>query len=111
VGQLTILGLVPQQGAIGTRVTIQGLGFTAIPAGNAVGFNGVSAVVISATANSLVVQVPVGATTGLVTLAVGTSLATSPAPFTVLVLPSITSVSPPLARLGSTGAGRQSASR
>src|SRR6185437_10614115 len=74
---LAILNFTPQQGATGQVVTIQGQGFSTIPSGNSVAFNGTPATVTAATANSLTVAVPSGATTGPITVAVGTSTTTS----------------------------------
>ncbi len=74
----------PASGAVGTQVTVTGLLFAATPAGNTVRFNGVSASVLSATATSLVVVVPAGATTGRIQVTTAGGTGASPAPFTVL---------------------------
>jgi YD repeat-containing protein len=91
---LAILSFTPQQGAIGTTVTLQGQNFSATPGNNIVKFNGVLATVSAATTNSLTANVPSIATTGPITVTVGTSTATSSSNFTVLQLPVITSISP-----------------
>ena len=94
-GQLTIFSLTPQQGRVGSTVMIQGQGFSTTLAENGVRFNGTPAGVISATANSLSVLVPVGALTGPVSVTVGSTTAISPNSFTVLpALPLITSIAP-----------------
>ncbi len=93
VGRLTVLGIVPASGGPGATVVIQGLGFSSTPASNAVRFNGLSATVLSASATQLVVAVPLGATTGSVTVTVGSNTAASPASFTVVPVPVVTSVS------------------
>lgn len=93
-GALTIFNITPQQGGPASTVTIQGQGFSTTPASNAVRFNGVATTVLSATANTLVVVVPSGATTGPVSVTVGNSTATSSNAFTVLPNPAISSVLP-----------------
>jgi YD repeat-containing protein len=69
---LAIFAFTPQQGNIGQAVTIQGQGFSTTPTANSAQFNGTAAQVISATANSIVAVVPPGATTGLISVMVGT---------------------------------------
>src|SRR5579859_2486693 len=97
---LAILNSTPQQGGIGTTVTIQGQNFSTTPSANIVKFNGTPASVTLATANSLTASVPSGATTGPITVTVGTSTATSATNFTVLQIPAITSISPASALQG-----------
>jgi YD repeat-containing protein len=63
---LAILGFSPAQGSIGQTVVIQGQNFSASPSANTVQFNGAAATVTAATANSLTVTVPAGATTDAV---------------------------------------------
>ena len=92
--QLAIFNFNPQQGTIGTSVTIQGQGFSATLSANDVRFNGVAAPVVSATATSLLVTVPPGATTGPISVTVGANTATSSTPFTVLATPVILSINP-----------------
>ena len=53
-----------------------------------------SASVFSATANSLSVQVPAGATSGTISVTVTGNTATSTGSFTVLQVPVVTSISP-----------------
>jgi len=69
---LAILGFSPTQGGAGTTVTIQGQNFSATPTANTVKFNGTTATVTAATANSLTTTVPAGATTGPISVTVGT---------------------------------------
>jgi YD repeat-containing protein len=80
---LTILNFTPQSGPVGQNVTIQGQGFSTTPSANAVQFNGVTAVVSAATANSLTVTVPSAATTGLISVTVSGQSASSSTAFTV----------------------------
>jgi YD repeat-containing protein len=91
---LAIFGFSPAQGSAGQTVVIQGQNFSTTPIANTVQFNGTAATVAAATANSLTVTVPTGATTGLISVTVGTSTANSSSNFTVLAIPVITSVSP-----------------
>jgi YD repeat-containing protein len=60
---LAMLGFTPASGPVGTTVLIQGQGFSTTPASNTVQFNGVNATVTAATATTLTVTVPSGATT------------------------------------------------
>jgi YD repeat-containing protein len=99
---LAIFAFTPQQGNIGQTVTIQGQGFSATPSANSVQFNGTAAQVISATANSIVAAVPPGATTGLISVTVGTQTATSSTNFTIVPAPVITLLSRKSALLGVT---------
>lgn len=101
-GALAILNFTPSQGPIGQTVTIQGEGFSTTPGSNTVQFNGTAATVAAATAISLTVTVPSGATTGPISVAVGTATTTTSSNFTVLQIPTITSVNPNFASQGST---------
>jgi YD repeat-containing protein len=98
---LAILNFTPSQGPVGTRVTLQGQGFSATPSENTVSFNGTGAAVLSATQTSLVVTVPPGATTGPIAVTVAGNTATSDRRFSVLPTPEITSVMPSVALAGS----------
>jgi YD repeat-containing protein len=90
---LQLFNFTPAQGGPGTLVTIQGQGFSTIPSGNTVRFGAVVAPVVSAATNMLIVTVPVGATSGPVSVTVDADTATSTNSFTVLALPQITSLS------------------
>lgn len=92
--QLTILGFSPSRGGLGTLVTIEGIAFASKAADNSVSFNGVQASVTSASANTLIAQVPAGALSGPITVSIASNTATSASSFTVLALPIITSVIP-----------------
>src|SRR6266699_864391 len=89
---LAIFSFSPAQGSVGQTVAIRGQNFSAAPSANTVKFNGTTATVSAATANSLPVTVPAGATTGLISVTVGTATANSSTNFTVLAIPVITSV-------------------
>ena len=70
--------LDPAVGTPGTVVTVNGDAFSLVPSGNTVLFNGAVATVTSASARQLLVVVPLGATTGAVTVKVGNLMATGP---------------------------------
>ena len=80
---LAILNFTPQSGPVGSTVAIQGQGFSTTPASNTVQFNGTAATVSAATATSLTVTVPTGATTGPISVTVSSSTAKSDSSFTV----------------------------
>lgn len=102
-GSLSILSFNPTSAAPGATVTIVGSGYNATPGNNTVKFNGVAATVTAATANTLTVTVPVTATTGAISVTVGGTSVTSGTNFTVLAVPTITSVTPPYLLSGQTG--------
>jgi RHS repeat-associated protein len=86
--------LSPPSGAAGATITVNGSGLTAQGLTTQIFFNGVAGYVSSlSTANSLSVQVPSNATSGPVTVEVGT-ISSNTVPFTVEQPPTITSVSP-----------------
>jgi pectate lyase len=68
---------------VGTSVTISGSSFDSAIANDTVQFNGVTAQVTAASPTSLTVTVPLGATTGRITVDVGGRTATSASSFTV----------------------------
>ena len=72
---LAIFSFSPAQGSVGQTVTIQGQNFSATPSADTVQFNGTTATVTAATANSLTTTVPTSATTGPISVTVGTSTA------------------------------------
>jgi hypothetical protein len=96
-----ISNIQPAKGGAGTQVTIDGEGFDALPANNIVSFNGVAAVVVSATGNQLVVTAPGGVTTGSVSVAIN-GQRTVGGVFTVVPAPVIKTVSPLSAPAGTT---------
>ncbi|WP_420322699.1 IPT/TIG domain-containing protein [Flagellimonas sp.] len=97
----TISSFSPSEGEVGTEVTITGTNFSTTASENTVKFNGTEATVSNATATSLTVTVPDGATTGKISVAVGENTATSADDFTVLEpMVSITSFSPTEGEVG-----------
>jgi YD repeat-containing protein len=97
-----IFNFTPSRGPVTTKVTIQGQGFSTNQLDNTVRFNGTSAEVLSATATTLVVTVPTGATTGKISVQVGANTAMSGQDFTVTNAPVITDVLPAIAFPGVT---------
>ncbi len=79
-----ITSFTPASGSIGTSVTITGTNFSTTAANNIVKFNGTLATVIGTpTAISITTVVPIGATTGKITVEVSGQIATSATDFTV----------------------------
>ncbi|MDB6101579.1 MAG: hypothetical protein JWO52_1578, partial [Gammaproteobacteria bacterium] len=101
-GQLSVLALTSAQGSVGGTITIEGTGFSTNPSNDVVTINGVTATVVSATATQLVVQVPSGATTGQVSVTVGSNTASSSQNFVLVPGPTITSFSPGVVDAGGT---------
>lgn len=102
-GELAVVEFTPNRGAVGASVTIYGTGFSATVANNAVRFNGVAATISSATPTKLVAVVPASATTGRVTVTVGTTTATSLTDFIVAPnagAPTITGFTPSVGVFG-----------
>lgn len=95
---VAIFDFAPLSGPVGTQVTLQGQGFSAVPAENTVAFDGTMTPALSATSISLVVTVPSGATTGPITVTVAGDTAVSDRDFTVL--PGVTAISPTVALAG-----------
>ncbi len=83
-GPVAITFFNPNEGPIGTRVEIFGIGFSATPTQNTIAFNGVPAPVLAASLTSLTTEVPNGATTGPITVTTPLGSAISPEPFTVV---------------------------
>jgi hypothetical protein len=73
----------PSTGAVGATVTIAGTNFSTTLASNTVKFNGIQATITAATATSITVDVPSGATTGTVSVTTAAGTATSAGSFTV----------------------------
>lgn len=80
---LAVTTFTPSAGLAGTKVVITGTKFDATPANNKVLFNTTPATVTAATPTSLEVTVPVGATTGLISVTVGSNTVKSATPFTI----------------------------
>jgi len=83
LGTLDAAGTSISSAAPGTQITIDGTGFSTNPGSNTVKINGVTATVVSATQTQLIVTIPTGATSGTITVQVGTSQISVPGTFTV----------------------------
>jgi len=94
-----ISSISPSSGAAGTVVNIFGGSFDDTPANNIVRFNGVPATVTISNCCFLSVVVPLGATTGNLTVQVGTFTTFNPVTFTIPA-PAITSFTPSFATTG-----------
>ena len=93
---VAVIAFTPATGPVGTTVTISGTGFSATPASNTVTFNGTGATVSSASTTQLVVTVPSGATTGVISVTAPAGSDSSSSSFSVAAppTPTITSFSP-----------------
>lgn len=78
-----ITSVAPSSGTIGSIVTITGTNFSATPASNTVKFNGEAATVNASTTTTITTTVPVGATTGKITVTTSGGTATSATDFTI----------------------------
>jgi len=81
--QVSIIEFTPNNGPVGTAVTIYGTGFSTTPSQNTVTFNGLTGTVTSSTATQIVTSVPTGGSTGPISVTAPSGSATSSAPFTV----------------------------
>lgn len=97
----SVASFSPASGLVGTVVTINGTDFSAIASDNVVKFNGTLATISNATSTSLTVMVPTQATTGKITVTIGSVVLTSASDF-IIPPPTITSFSPAHAGGGST---------
>jgi IPT/TIG domain/Bacterial Ig-like domain (group 2)/Galactose oxidase, central domain len=95
----SITTLSPTSGAVGAQVTITGTNFGSTQGTSTAKFNGTTAAIISWSATSIVVTVPTGATTGNVVVTVS-AVASNGVSFTVVAAPSITSLAPTSATVG-----------
>jgi YD repeat-containing protein len=100
--QVSIVALTPENGSVDSTVTVYGTGFSTTATQNVVKFNGTQASVLSSTSNTIVTEVPAGATTGPVSVATPTGSASSKTAFTVAasLLPTISGFTPTIAAVG-----------
>lgn len=100
----TVSSFTPLIGEVGTTVTITGTGFDdSAPGATTVSFNGTDATTVNvASATSLTADVPVGATSGKITVTTGGGAATSAKAFTVVGTPEIDSFKPTIGVAGTT---------
>jgi YD repeat-containing protein len=93
----SIVDFFPQNGLVGTEVTLLGTGFSSNTVDHAVTINSAAMTVVAATPTSLRVVVPSGATTGLIAVSNANGSDTTDVPFTVTSLsqaPTITGFTP-----------------
>lgn len=106
--QVAVFAFSPGQGAIGSSVTLFGQGFSVTSGANTIKFNGVTASTVTpSTPNQLSVVVPAGASTGTISVTVGSVTATSFDNFVVTadsggVAPTISSFTPKVVNPGGT---------
>jgi YD repeat-containing protein len=102
---VSIIQITPNTGSAGTLIAVHGTGFSPTASENGVTFNGVPAVLVSATGTQIVTNVPSGAVSGPITINTPTGSATSGTVFTVLSairVPSINGFSPKIGNPGTT---------
>ncbi|HTJ51941.1 MAG TPA: IPT/TIG domain-containing protein [Cyclobacteriaceae bacterium] len=73
----SITSFSPASGSTGTTVIINGTNFSVTPSENVIAFNGTQGTVTEATTTQITTTVPVGASTGKITIHVGNLTATS----------------------------------
>ncbi|QUW01564.1 IPT/TIG domain-containing protein [Chloracidobacterium sp. MS 40/45] len=93
----TIASFSPTSGPVGASVTITGTNFTGT---TSVRFNGISAIFNIVDPETITATVPVGATTGTITVTNPAGTATSGTPFVVPQTPAISSFSPTAGTVG-----------
>jgi YD repeat-containing protein len=103
-GALSVFNFTPQQGGPLTQIMIQGQGFSTSLSANIVRFNGVQTTVNSATPSTLLVTVPLGATSGPISVTVGVTTASSGGAFTVIPSATVLSITPKYTLPGMTAA-------
>jgi len=83
----TISTFTPTFGVVGTTVTISGTNFSSTLSSNIVKFNGTTASLSSGSTTQLIATVPSGASTGKISVTVGSNTATSSGDFTITTPP------------------------
>ncbi len=79
----TIVSIDPATAPVGSTIAINGSNFNTSPGSNTVSIGGVTATVVSASANRLVVTVPTGAQNGAISVTTAGQTVQSPTTFTV----------------------------
>jgi len=100
---LSVLDFAPRTGRAGSVVTIYGAGFDPAAQGDVVAFNGVPAQVTAATATTLTVAVPAGATSGRIAVTAANGSATSATNFVIARGPSTPTIAGFEPRFGTVG--------
>jgi YD repeat-containing protein len=101
--KVSIIVFTPNAGPFSTPVRIHGTGFSTTATLNNVKFSGVKATVLSSSSTEIVTSVPVGATTGAITVTTPAGSTSSSQPFTVVSskTPTINGFTPAIASPGS----------
>jgi YD repeat-containing protein len=99
VNGLALQDFSPREGAIGDQVTLTGVGFGATIAENTVKFyNNITATIVSASPTQIIVTVPEGTATGIISLTTPNGTVTTALPFKIVgklqVQPSFVEVEP-----------------
>jgi uncharacterized repeat protein (TIGR03803 family) len=87
----TVTSFTPASGAVGSKVTVTGTGFTTA---SAVSLDGYPATYTVINATTITFTVPVGAATGVIHVKIGSTLAASATTFVVVGAPMITGITP-----------------
>ena len=95
----TIHSIVPDSGFLGDTVTLAGANFDPVPADNTITFNGGTVTAVAGDSSVLVTSVPVGASTGPLTVTVAGRVSNA-LNFTVLGGPQILQISPDIGPTG-----------
>jgi hypothetical protein len=96
----TVVAVSPAQGRVGALINLTGRRLALLPTAPQVYFNGVVAPLVSASATTLVVRVPSGATTGRVKVVTTDGAGYTSTPFEVYQVPTLTALTPAEARPG-----------
>ncbi|MES2809215.1 MAG: IPT/TIG domain-containing protein [Bacteroidota bacterium] len=99
----TFTALSPSSGAVADVITLTGTNFSTVLTDNLVHFNGVPGQVKSATATTITVAVPTGATTGAIAIFVKGKRATPAQAFTTLFTVTVPTTNPPVVVVGDPG--------
>lgn len=96
----TITSFTPESGIAGDTVQVFGENFSELIGENFVELNGVQAVVLSASATQLTIEVPVGSSTGKISVTVNKQSSSSESNFRVFQSPEITNFMPAFGPVG-----------
>jgi len=98
--QLSITDFNPREGGVGQTVTVMGTGFSPLPSANSVQLAGLGASVTAASPTRLSFAVPAGATSGRISVTVGTGAVESASDFTVIPTVLVSDFTPKLGTVG-----------
>jgi hypothetical protein len=95
-----VTGFNPTTGIVGDVITITGLNFSSTDANNVVKFNNTTAVATASTTTSITTAIPAGATTGPLSVTIGSLTGSGNTDFTVIPAPIISSFNPGSGEVG-----------